>query len=69
MYFISTLSLAPLPYINHVTGEPPERLFVDFCTIAKISVIVLDEKYHGYYVSYALCSAMQLECDGNAFHL
>ncbi len=28
-------------------GEPPERLFVDFCTIAKISVIVLDEKYHG----------------------
>jgi meckelin len=31
-------------------GEPPERLFVDFCTIAKISVIVLDEKYHGYYL-------------------
>jgi len=30
--------------------EPPEQLFIDFCTIAKISVIVLDEKYHGYYL-------------------
>lgn len=27
---------------------------MDFCTIAKISVIVLDEKYHGYYVSLDL---------------
>jgi hypothetical protein len=31
-------------------GEAPERLFIDFCTIAKISVIVLDEQYHGYYL-------------------
>eukprot|EP01035_Chromulina_nebulosa_P028634 gene28634-37842_t len=30
--------------------EPPEQIFIDFCTIAKISMIVLDEKYHGYYL-------------------
>eukprot|EP01038_Epipyxis_sp_PR26KG_P012906 gene12906-17295_t len=31
-------------------SEPPEQLFVDFCTIAKISIIILDEPYHGYYL-------------------
>ena len=28
-------------------SEPPEQVFIDFCTIAKISVLVLDEPYHG----------------------
>ena len=36
-------------------GEPPERLFIDFCTIAKISVVVLDEKYHGEDDSDEFC--------------
>ncbi|RYH14239.1 hypothetical protein EON65_33915 [archaeon] len=31
-------------------SEPPEQSFVDFCTIAKVSIIVLDEDYHGYYL-------------------
>jgi meckelin len=31
-------------------SEPPEQLFIDFCTIAKVSIIVLDEQYHGYYL-------------------
>jgi len=31
-------------------GEPPEQVFIDFCTIAKISVLILDETYHGYYL-------------------
>jgi meckelin len=31
-------------------AEPPEQRFLDFCTIAKVSVFVLDEKYHGYYL-------------------
>jgi len=31
-------------------GEPPEQVFIDFCTIAKVSVFVLDEPFHGYYL-------------------
>lgn len=31
-------------------GEPPEQVFIDLCTIAKISVLVLESKYHGYYL-------------------
>ena len=30
--------------------EPPHRLFVDLCTLAKVSVIIFDDKYHGYYL-------------------
>jgi len=30
--------------------EPKDQLFIDFCTMAKISVLVLDERYHGYYL-------------------
>ena len=47
-------------------GEPPERLFVDFCTIAKISVIVLDEKYHGYYLH---CRSPHQYADGTMTEL
>ena len=32
-------------------SEPPEQVFIDFCTIAKISVLVLDEPYHGTTLS------------------
>lgn len=47
-------------------GEPPERLFVDFCTIAKISVIVLDERYHGYYLH---CRSPHQYADGTMTEL
>ena len=47
-------------------GEPPERLFIDFCTIAKISVIVLDEQYHGYYLH---CRSPHQYADGTMSEL
>jgi meckelin len=31
-------------------SEPIEQKFIDFCTILKISIFMLDERYHGYYV-------------------
>ena len=31
-------------------GEYPESQFLDMCVIAKISVFILDERYHGYYM-------------------
>lgn len=31
-------------------AESPEQQFVDLCTIAKVSILVLDEQYHGYYL-------------------
>jgi len=50
----AVLSLAQWGYKicigERYVGEPPEQVFVDFCTIAKISVIVLENKYHGYYL-------------------
>ncbi|CAM9776046.1 unnamed protein product, partial [Ectocarpus fasciculatus] len=31
-------------------SEPPEQVFVDMCTLAKVSLLLLDEPYHGYYL-------------------
>ena len=31
-------------------SEPPAQSFVDVCTVAKVSVLVLDAEYHGWYV-------------------
>ncbi|CAN0101821.1 unnamed protein product, partial [Phaeothamnion confervicola] len=31
-------------------GEPPEQRFIDMATMAKISTVILDERYHGYYL-------------------
>lgn len=31
-------------------SEPPEQVFVDLCTVAKISMLLLDEPYHGFYL-------------------
>lgn len=28
-------------------AETPEQIFIDFCTIAKVSILVLDEPFHG----------------------
>lgn len=47
-------------------GEPPERLFIDFCTLAKVSVIVLDEKFHGYYLH---CRSPHQYADGTMTEL
>lgn len=47
-------------------SEPPEQLFVDLCTIAKISIIVLDEPYHGYYVH---CRSPHQFADGSMAEL
>eukprot|EP00520_Triparma_pacifica_P017541 CAMPEP_0118665276 /NCGR_PEP_ID=MMETSP0785-20121206/18528_1 /TAXON_ID=91992 /ORGANISM="Bolidomonas pacifica, Strain CCMP 1866" /LENGTH=1102 /DNA_ID=CAMNT_0006559375 /DNA_START=139 /DNA_END=3444 /DNA_ORIENTATION=- len=30
--------------------EPRSQIFVDLCTIAKVSVFIMDEPYHGYYL-------------------
>ena len=37
-------------FVERYLSEPPEQTFIDFCTIAKISVIVLENKYSGYYL-------------------
>lgn len=47
-------------------AEPPDQLFVDFCTIAKVSVFVLDEKYHGYYLH---CRSPHQYADGSMAEL
>lgn len=31
-------------------AELPEQVFIDLCTLAKVSVLILDEQYHGYYL-------------------
>lgn len=31
-------------------SEPPEQKFIDFCTIANISLLILNENYHGFYL-------------------
>ena len=30
--------------------EPISTRFIDLCTMAKVSCLILDEKYHGYYL-------------------
>jgi meckelin len=31
-------------------GENPSSSFIDMCTVAKVSLLIVDEKYHGYYL-------------------
>lgn len=47
-------------------SEPKEQIFIDMCTIAKVSVIVLDEPYHGYYLH---CRSPHQYADGNMAEL
>jgi len=42
--------------------EPAETQFQDMCTIAKVSVFLLDEKYHGYYLH---CRSPHEHADAN----
>lgn len=52
-------------YERYIT-EPKEQIFIDMCTIAKVSVIVLDEPYHGYYLH---CRSPHQYADGNMAEL
>jgi meckelin len=54
-----------LIYERYIT-EPKEQIFIDMCTIAKVSVIVLDEPYHGYYLH---CRSPHQYADGNMAEL
>ena len=47
-------------------GEPAEQSFVDFCTIAKISVFIMDEKFHGWYLH---CRSPHQFADGTMIEL
>lgn len=31
-------------------SQAPHTRFIDLCTVAKVSLLVLDDKYHGYYL-------------------
>lgn len=47
-------------------SEPPEQTFIDFCTIAKISVFMMDEKFHGWYLH---CRSPHQFADGTMIEL
>ena len=31
-------------------SEPKGQRFIDLCTLAKISIVIMDERYHGFYL-------------------
>jgi meckelin len=47
-------------------AETQEQLFIDFCTIAKVSILVLDEPFHGYYMH---CRSPHQHADGTMAEL
>ena len=47
-------------------AETREHLFIDLCTIAKVSILVLDEPYHGYYLH---CRSPHQHADGTMVEL
>lgn len=47
-------------------SEPPEQRFIDLCTIAKVSVVILSEPYYGYYLH---CRSPHQYADGNMAEL
>ncbi|GMI00340.1 hypothetical protein TrST_g3137 [Triparma strigata] len=46
--------------------EPRSQIFVDLCTMAKISVFIMDEPYHGYYLH---CRSPYEFADGSMMQL
>ena len=42
-------------------AETMEQQFVDFCTIAKVSMVIIDEPFHGYYLH---CRSPHQHADG-----
>lgn len=47
---------------DRYVDEPRESLFIDVCTVAKVSCLVLDEPYHGFYLH---CRSPYPFADGN----
>lgn len=47
---------------DRYVDEPRESLFIDLCTVAKVSCLVLDEPYHGFYLH---CRSPYPFADGN----
>jgi meckelin len=47
-------------------SEPGPQSFVDLCTMAKLSVFILDEEYHGYYLH---CRSQHEYSDGNMLEI
>lgn len=48
--------------VDRFFDEPRESLFIDLCTVAKVSCVVLDESYHGFYLH---CRSPYPFADGN----
>ncbi|OWZ21326.1 Transmembrane protein [Phytophthora megakarya] len=46
--------------------EPREQLFIDLCTVSKVSCLFLDESYHGFYLH---CRSPHPFADGNMSEL
>ncbi|GBG28027.1 Meckelin [Hondaea fermentalgiana] len=46
--------------------EPPTHSLIDLCTIAKVSIFVLDEEYHGYYLH---CRSQHEFADGSMLEI
>lgn len=66
LLFSSVQYLFKYLFYERFYGEPPEQVFVDFCTIAKVSVLVLDEPYHGWYLH---CRSPHQYADGSMTEL
>ena len=47
-------------------AEYPESQFKDMCVIAKVSVFIMDEKYHGYYLH---CRSPHEHADANMMEI
>lgn len=47
-------------------GENPSSSFIDVCTVAKVSILIMDQKYHGYYLH---CNAPHEHSDGSMAEL
>lgn len=53
-------------FYERFVSEPPEQTFIDFCTIAKISVFIMDERFHGYYLH---CRSPHQYADGTMIEI
>ena len=37
-------------FFERFYGEPKAQQFIDLCTVAKIGLLIMDERYHGHYL-------------------
>lgn len=47
-------------------GEPKSHEFIDLCTMAKISILLLPDRYHGYYLH---CRSPHTHADGDMLNM